>query len=141
MFCLSTQYYFQHDELGTLLSIKITVRLIFLASLLFLAQAIEKFKASAAALNRSNNAKSQSAKELPKPESSTELNNNSEPSIALPTHRSSTLPPDFFDKQETKRQKNGKLSVLLCVKVLVEDITLVFFYVNVLIEQILCLIW
>lgn len=83
----------------------------FLASSLFIVQAIEKFKANAAALNRSNNAKSESAKELPKPEpeSSRELNSKSEPSIALPTRRSSTLPPDFFDKQETKRQKSGKL--------------------------------
>ncbi|KAL8532330.1 hypothetical protein ACS0TY_008793 [Phlomoides rotata] len=73
-------------------------------------EAIEKFKASAAALNRSNNAKPESSKNLlkPEPESFRELNNKSEPSIALPTHRSSTLPADFFDKQETKRQKTER---------------------------------
>lgn len=73
-------------------------------------EAIENLKASAAAQNRPNNAKSESSKELPKPklESSRELNEKTEPSIALPTHRSSTLPPDFFDIHETKRQKNER---------------------------------
>ncbi|KAK6154115.1 hypothetical protein DH2020_013754 [Rehmannia glutinosa] len=70
-------------------------------------EAIDKLKANAAALNRPNNAKTESAKELPKPkpEPSRELNDKSEPSTAMPTHQSSTLPPDFFDKHETKRQK------------------------------------
>ncbi|KAK6127424.1 hypothetical protein DH2020_038845 [Rehmannia glutinosa] len=70
-------------------------------------EAIDKLKANAAALNRPNNAKSESAKELPKPkpESSRELNDKPEPSTALPTHQSSTLPPDFFDKHDTRRQK------------------------------------
>ncbi|KAK6127425.1 hypothetical protein DH2020_038814 [Rehmannia glutinosa] len=70
-------------------------------------EAIDKLKANAAALNRPNNAKTESAKELPKPkpEPSRELNDKSEPSTAMPTHQSSTLPPEFFDKHETKRQK------------------------------------
>ncbi|KAI3462189.1 hypothetical protein Pfo_018852 [Paulownia fortunei] len=73
-------------------------------------EAIDKLKANAAALNRPNNAKSQSAKELPKlkPESSRELSDKSEPSTAMPTYQSSTLPPDFFDNHETKRQNNER---------------------------------
>ena len=46
----------------------------------------------------------------PKPEHSTELRDSkSETSAELPKVRSSSgLPPDFFDKNETKRQKTGK---------------------------------
>ncbi|XP_042020956.1 zinc finger protein 830-like [Salvia splendens] len=70
-------------------------------------EAVEKYKASgAAAKNRANNAKSESAKDLPtKPESSRDLNAKPEPSVALPKQRSSTLPPGFFDDHDTKRQK------------------------------------
>ncbi|XP_051135471.1 protein ABA AND ROS SENSITIVE 1 [Andrographis paniculata] len=81
-------------------------------------EAIEKFKAIAAAANRPNNAvsakavqksKPEAAKELPKPKSksSEELNDNSAPSSVLPSHHSSNLPPDFFDNHDTKRQKAG----------------------------------
>ncbi|PIN06939.1 hypothetical protein CDL12_20499 [Handroanthus impetiginosus] len=75
-------------------------------------EAIDKFKASAAAANRPNNAKPKPTKELPrrKSESSAELDAKSEPSIAFPSIRSSTLPHDFFDNHDTKRQKNGSLS-------------------------------
>lgn len=70
-------------------------------------EAIENFKASAAAQNQPKSAKSESSKELLKlkPESSRVFNEEIEPSITLPTHRSSTLPPDFFDNHETKKQK------------------------------------
>ncbi|XP_057773511.1 protein ABA AND ROS SENSITIVE 1 [Salvia miltiorrhiza] len=73
-------------------------------------EAIEKFKASAAAQNRANDAKSESAKELPKPKPvlSRDLSAKSEPSVALPKQQSSTLPPDFFDDHSTKRQKNER---------------------------------
>ncbi|KAH6774096.1 hypothetical protein C2S52_002961 [Perilla frutescens var. hirtella] len=86
-------------------------------------EAIENFKASAAAQNRPNNAKSESTKELlkPKPESSRELNEKYEPSIAVPTHRSSALPPDFFDNRETKRQKNEREPQKFANPNLVED--------------------
>ncbi|KAL7094346.1 hypothetical protein ACP275_11G097500 [Erythranthe tilingii] len=72
-------------------------------------EAIEKLKSNAAALNQPNSAKPESAKkELPnpKPESSRETNGKLEPST-LPTHQSSTLPPDFFDNHESKKQKIG----------------------------------
>ncbi|KAL1568932.1 protein ABA AND ROS SENSITIVE 1 [Salvia divinorum] len=71
-------------------------------------EAVEKYKTSgAAAKNRANNAKSESAIELPKPkpESSKDLNAKPEPSVAVSKQRSSTLPPDFFDDHGTKRQK------------------------------------
>lgn len=70
-------------------------------------EAIENFKASAAAQNRPKSARSESSKELPKlkPESSRVLNEETEPSFTLPTHRSSALPADFFDNHETKKQK------------------------------------
>ncbi|KAL2521901.1 zinc ion binding [Forsythia ovata] len=73
-------------------------------------EAIDNLKANAAALNRANNSKPVSPKELPKPNSEhyQELHKKSEPSTALPEHRSSSsLPPDFFDNHETKKQKNG----------------------------------
>ncbi|KAG8373504.1 hypothetical protein BUALT_Bualt11G0031000 [Buddleja alternifolia] len=72
-------------------------------------EAIEKFKANAAALNRSNNSEPEASKELPKlkSDSNRELHGKSEHSSAVPTHRPSTLPPGFFDNQETKRQKSG----------------------------------
>lgn len=75
-----------------------------------LVQAIENFKASAAAQNRPKGARSESSKELPKlkPESSRVLNEETEPSFTLPTHQSSALPADFFDNHETKKQKVGR---------------------------------
>ncbi|KAL8514117.1 hypothetical protein ACS0TY_013298 [Phlomoides rotata] len=70
-------------------------------------EAIEKFKARDAALNRSNNAKPESSKILlkPGPESSRELNKKYEPSIALPTHRSFTLPTDFLIRKRLRDRK------------------------------------
>ncbi|KAL2472124.1 Coiled-coil domain-containing protein 16 [Abeliophyllum distichum] len=59
--------------------------------------AINNLKANAAALNRANNSKPVPPKELPKPDSEhyQELHKKSEPSTALPEHRSSSsLPPD-----------------------------------------------
>lgn len=85
------------------------------SSFLLLVQAVEKYKASvAAAKNGANNAKSESAKDLPKPkpESSRDLNAKTEPSVALPKQRSSTLPPGFFDDHDTKRQKIGNYYLL-----------------------------
>lgn len=75
-------------------------------------QAINNLKANAAALNRANNTKPLPPKDLPKPQSEDyqEFHKKSEPSTALPEYRlSSSLPPDFFDNQEAKRQKNGKI--------------------------------
>lgn len=100
-------------------------------NLSILTQAIEKLKANAAALNRPNNAKTESVKELPNPnsESSRELNDISGCSSALPKHQSSTLPPDFFDDYESKKQRKGKylslvlLSNSVCVKLLVEQVS------------------
>ncbi|KAL2499700.1 Coiled-coil domain-containing protein 16 [Abeliophyllum distichum] len=60
-------------------------------------KAINNLKANAAALNRANNSKPVPPKELPKPDSEhyQELHKKSEPSTALPEHRSSSsLPPD-----------------------------------------------
>ncbi|CAI9758144.1 unnamed protein product [Fraxinus pennsylvanica] len=74
-------------------------------------EAINNLKANAAALNRANNTKAIPPKELPKPQSEDyqELHKKSEPSTALPEHRlSSSLPPDFFDNQEAKKQKNER---------------------------------
>ncbi|CAA2973406.1 zinc finger protein 830 [Olea europaea var. sylvestris] len=73
-------------------------------------EAINNLKANAAALNRANNTKPLPPKDLPKPQSEDyqEFHKKSEPSTALPEYRlSSSLPPDFFDNQEAKRQKNG----------------------------------
>ncbi|KAL0430471.1 UNVERIFIED_CONTAM: Zinc finger protein [Sesamum radiatum] len=68
-------------------------------------EAIDKLKANAAAVNQPNNTKPEELpKPKPKPESSRELNDKSEP-YALPKPRSSTLPPDFFDNHESKKQK------------------------------------
>lgn len=58
----------------------------------FFEQAIENVKASAAGLTRGNNVNSEPPAEVQKPRSS------------------STLPADFFDKQEEKRQKTGKIT-------------------------------
>ncbi|KAL6549332.1 hypothetical protein OROHE_008449 [Orobanche hederae] len=75
-------------------------------------EAINKLKANAAALNRSSVAKYESAKELPKPipEPSRDLIDKSEPSSSSCT-QSSSLPPDFFDNHDKKRQKNERDSV------------------------------
>ncbi|KAL2499035.1 zinc ion binding [Abeliophyllum distichum] len=76
-------------------------------------EAIDNLKANAAALNRANNSKPVSPEELRKPNSEhyQELHKKSEPSTALPEHRSSSLPPDFFDNHhETKKQKNERIS-------------------------------
>ncbi|KAL2470326.1 zinc ion binding [Abeliophyllum distichum] len=77
-------------------------------------EAINNLKANAAALNRANNSKPVPPKELPKPDSEhyQELHKKSAPSTALPEHRSSSssLPPDFFDNHETKKQKSERTS-------------------------------
>ncbi|KAL2459234.1 zinc ion binding [Forsythia ovata] len=76
-------------------------------------EAINNLKANAAALNRANNSKPVPPKELPKPNSEhhQELHKKSEPSTALPEHRSSSsLPPDFFDNHESKKQKSERTS-------------------------------
>ncbi|KAL0284325.1 UNVERIFIED_CONTAM: Zinc finger protein [Sesamum angustifolium] len=71
-------------------------------------EAIDKLKANAAAVNRPNKAKPEELpKPKPKPESSGELDDKSEPH-ALPKPRSSTLPPDFFDNHESKKQKRER---------------------------------
>ncbi|KZV35565.1 zinc finger protein 830 [Dorcoceras hygrometricum] len=78
-------------------------------------EAIDKLKASAAAINRVNTSKPELRQELPKskPESHGELHEKSKPSAALPKNRSSMPPPDFFDNHEPKKQKiereSGKL--------------------------------
>ncbi|PSS21450.1 Zinc finger protein [Actinidia chinensis var. chinensis] len=74
-------------------------------------EAINKVKANAAGQTRVNNVKAVFPAELSKrkPEPSTELRDSkSEASVELPkSQTSSMLPPDFFDKNETKRQKTG----------------------------------
>ncbi|XP_073155263.1 protein ABA AND ROS SENSITIVE 1 [Henckelia pumila] len=73
-------------------------------------EAIDKLKASAAALNRVSSSKPEPRQELPnsKPESPEELNDKSKLSAALPKKRPSMPPPDFFDNHEPKRQKNER---------------------------------
>ncbi|XP_057500988.1 protein ABA AND ROS SENSITIVE 1-like isoform X2 [Actinidia eriantha] len=74
-------------------------------------EAINKVKANAAGQTRVNNVMAVFPAELSKrkPEPSTELRDSkSEASVELPKSRSSSmLPPDFFDNNETKRQKTG----------------------------------
>ncbi|KAL6541913.1 hypothetical protein OROGR_011399 [Orobanche gracilis] len=74
--------------------------------------AINKLKANAAALNRPSVAKYESVKDLPKPipEPSGDLIDKSEPSSSSRT-QSSSLPPDFFDNHDKKRQKNERVPV------------------------------
>uniref|UniRef100_A0A5B6YX82 C2H2-type domain-containing protein n=1 Tax=Davidia involucrata TaxID=16924 RepID=A0A5B6YX82_DAVIN len=78
-------------------------------------EAINNVKANAAGLTRVDNVKAEPPVVLlkPKPECSTELHNaKPDTSAGLPKPRSSSvLPPDFFDNQETKRQKKGMDSV------------------------------
>lgn len=72
-------------------------------------QAINNVKANAAAVTKVTSVKPESTR-LPKPEHSVEFHHNKpEPSTGLPKPRpSSILPSDFFDNQETKKQKTGK---------------------------------
>ncbi|CAA0813498.1 zinc ion binding [Striga hermonthica] len=77
-------------------------------------EAIEKLKATAAAQNRPTVSKCESAKQFPKAklESSRDLIEKPEPLPAVRAHQSSTLPQDFFDNPDKKRQKNGMSSEL-----------------------------
>ncbi|KAM7523872.1 hypothetical protein LguiA_013774 [Lonicera macranthoides] len=71
-------------------------------------EAINNVKANAAAVTKVTSVKPESTR-LPKPEHSVESHHNKpEPSTGLPKPRpSSILPSDFFDNQETKKQKTG----------------------------------
>lgn len=73
-------------------------------------EAINNLKASAAAQSRSNSVQSGPSKELPKARNSNqdELHEHKpEASMGLPKSRpSSVLPSDFFDNQETKKQRS-----------------------------------
>lgn len=79
--------------------------------LTFGGQAISNVKANAAAVNKVTSVKPETTRlPKPKPEHSVESHHNKpEPSTGLPKPRpSSILPSDFFDNQETKKQKTGK---------------------------------
>ncbi|GER27274.1 zinc finger protein [Striga asiatica] len=73
-------------------------------------EAIDKLKATAAAQNRPTVSQSESAKQFPKAklESSRDLIEKPEPVTAVRAHQSSTLPPDFFDNPDKKKQKNER---------------------------------
>ncbi|KAB2594822.1 zinc finger protein 830 [Pyrus ussuriensis x Pyrus communis] len=78
-------------------------------------RALSNFKATAAGLNRVNNAKAEARPELPKskPEHSVELHiPGPERSTQLPREQlSSELPPDFFDNHDAKKQNTGREKV------------------------------
>lgn len=78
-------------------------------------QAINNLKASAAAQSRSNGVQSGSSKELPKAKNNDrdELHEHKpEASMGPPKSRpSSVLPSDFFDNQETKKQRSGTILI------------------------------
>ncbi|CAK9138156.1 unnamed protein product [Ilex paraguariensis] len=81
-------------------------------------EAINTYRANAAALNRANNVKQlEPSTELPKPKAERPIysqNNKTENSTGLAKPRpSSVLPSDFFNNREVKRQKNGTTSALL----------------------------
>ncbi|XP_073043823.1 protein ABA AND ROS SENSITIVE 1 [Primulina eburnea] len=71
-------------------------------------EAIDKLKASAAALNRVSSSKPEPELPNSKPESHGELLEKSKPSAALPKNRPSMPPPGFFDNHEPKRRKNER---------------------------------
>ncbi|XP_073289940.1 protein ABA AND ROS SENSITIVE 1 [Primulina huaijiensis] len=71
-------------------------------------EAIDKLKASAAALNRVSSSKPEPELPKSKPESHGELLEKSKPSVALPKNRPSMPPPGFFDNHEPKRRKNER---------------------------------
>ncbi|GFP94888.1 zinc finger protein 830 [Phtheirospermum japonicum] len=74
-------------------------------------EAIKTYKVNALKVNATALAtKSESAKDFPKPkpESSRDLIDKSEPSTTLRIHQPSTLPSDFFDNHDQKRQKNER---------------------------------
>ncbi|KAL3630401.1 hypothetical protein CASFOL_023385 [Castilleja foliolosa] len=69
-------------------------------------EAIKTYKANALKANTAAlAAKSESAKEFPKPKAES---SKSEPSTTLRTHQPSTMPSDYFDNHDKKRQKNDK---------------------------------
>ncbi|XP_009355134.2 protein ABA AND ROS SENSITIVE 1 [Pyrus x bretschneideri] len=78
-------------------------------------EALSNFKATAAGLNRVNNAKAEAHPDLskPKPEHSVELlKPGPEGSTELPREQSSSgLPPDFFDNHDAKKQNTGREKV------------------------------
>lgn len=92
---------------------KICASFFLLRQIVMLLQAINNLKANAAAAKNPNNVKSEPPKELPKtkPEISEGVSRKElEPSAAISKPRaSSILPPNFFDQQETKRPKIGKV--------------------------------
>ncbi|XP_075509549.1 protein ABA AND ROS SENSITIVE 1 [Primulina tabacum] len=71
-------------------------------------EAIDKLKASAAALNQVSSSKPEPELPKSKPESHGELLEKSKPSVALPKNRPSMPPPGFFDNHEPKRRKNER---------------------------------
>lgn len=80
-------------------------------SMLMLAQAINNLKANAAALKQTKNVKPGLSKDLPRPapEHREELHNKeAEPAGLSKPRQASSLPPNFFDSKETKKQKSGK---------------------------------
>ena len=74
-----------------------------------LVQAINTIKANATGLTRVNNVKAEPHKELIKPKSTELLSVKPESSPEVPKNQSSSsvLPPNFFDDNETKKQKPG----------------------------------
>lgn len=71
-------------------------------------EAIDNLKANAAGRTRVNNVQPEPHTDLPRSKSQSSVNNvQLEPSIELLKPRSSSmLPPDFFDNQDTKKQKS-----------------------------------
>ncbi|CAI9091080.1 OLC1v1026004C2 [Oldenlandia corymbosa var. corymbosa] len=83
-------------------------------------EAINNLKASAAAVTPANVAKPEPVKEFAKPKAQGEQelsNNKLDISNGLPKNRpASGLPSDFFDKNDTKRQKNESQGVIPVVR-------------------------